>query len=589
MVLEDTKGKTVHHKPPDFNSVWTSSQLSCERYCYLIAQGIEGDFVESAVLDEGRLHEDDVIAKLQVKGVIVTDRQVTLRHPTLPLIGHPDGRVYIPPDMSSGILVPGTRYLLDVKCVSLGTQILKADLTWVNAGDLREGDKVVGFDENPDGGRRRLRESTVVSNNIEIMPALDTVLSDGSVLRSSSSHYWLTSRLSGEAERIVPPFWEKTSELSSGFIPKRDRFDWEASSYYLPKYFSVWEEDFSYEAGYLSASWDGEGSLFYSPSRPCWQLEFSQSENEMLERVKAYLDEKEFNYRTNDRITSSGKVNVLVTLQGGFAEITRFLGQFRPPRLLSKFHWEKQPFLQMKSLPEVEDVVDVGEKSLCVLQTTTGTFIAEGFASHNSFDRSFHQKAIKDFVGNFPHLYRQLQSYSLMSEDHEPVYVPAKNRASGEIHELVLDPDEEEWSKIETMITILDNAVHDPKFDYKYLHCPPADSISGRYCPYRVVGMCEHQTNIPNITEAQVVQALSDYQEGKTLEKIGGERKLEAKEIMAAYLKNHNITKMKIGDKVPMITDENSRSCDYDMLEQEDLVLYKKVVKKTPYQKFQIR
>ncbi|KKK75520.1 hypothetical protein LCGC14_2872880, partial [marine sediment metagenome] len=103
------------------NGVWTASQLSCERYCYLITQGIEGDFVESAVLSEGRLHEDDVIAKLQVKGLTVVDRQITLQHPILPLAGHPDGRIVIPSHESDHPFkelyaqFPNGKYLLDVK------------------------------------------------------------------------------------------------------------------------------------------------------------------------------------------------------------------------------------------------------------------------------------------------------------------------------------------------------------------------------------------------------------------------------------------------------------------------------------------
>ncbi|KKN68713.1 hypothetical protein LCGC14_0449040 [marine sediment metagenome] len=320
MVLEETKERTVHHNPPPFFGYWTSSQLGCERRCFLIARGIEGDFVEMAVTDEGRLHEDDVIAKLQVKGIIVYDRQVELRHPTLPLRGHPDGRVIVSPELAAAILSADT-YLLDVK----------------------------------------------------------------------------------------------------------------------------------------------------------------------------------------------------------------------------------------------------------------------------SMDRAFYLKAIKDFKGNFPHLYRQLQGYSLMSDDHESIYVPIKNRATGEIHELVLAPDEEEWIKIETMITLLSNANSDPNFDYKYLHCPSAESISGKYCSYRNVGMCEHQTNIPDVTDAEVVQALSSYEEGKTLNKQGEERKDSAKKTMIAYLKNNGVTSMKIGNKIVMVTKEGRRSCDLDKLKELAPDIYKLVAEETPYEKFQTR
>ena len=320
MVLEETKGKTIHHKPPAFSGLWSASQLRCERYCYLIARGIEGDFVESAVLQEGQLHEDDVIAKMTAKGLVVTDRQQLLRHPSLPLEGHPDGR-FVVAETTPDIRMPPGRYLLDVK----------------------------------------------------------------------------------------------------------------------------------------------------------------------------------------------------------------------------------------------------------------------------SMDRSFYYKAVKDFIGNFPHLYRQLESYSLMSEDHEPIFVPVKNRASGEIHEIILDPDEAEWAEIEAMVARLDSAIHTQDFNYMDLHCPSADSIAGKYCPYRAVGLCEHQTNIPNVTEAQVVQALSDYEEGMTLEKMGGERKSVAKGIMVAYLKNHKVTRMKIGDKTPTIAEGSRRSCNFDKLKETAPKIYDDVVSMSDYDKFEIR
>ena len=323
MVLEDTKGRTVHHKPPVFNGFWRASGLACERRCYLTAKGIEGDFVESAVLQEGLLHEDDVIAKLEAKGLTVTDKQQKLQHPTLPLEGHPDGRFVVTDQMLStlSIRIPAGNYLLDVK----------------------------------------------------------------------------------------------------------------------------------------------------------------------------------------------------------------------------------------------------------------------------SMDRNYYYKAVKDFRGNFPHLYRQLQAYSLMSEDHEPIFVPVKNRASGEIHEIILGPDEAEWAEIEAMLRRLESAVHTQGFDYMDLHCPPADSIAGKYCPYRAVGMCKHQTNIPDVTEAQVVQALSDYEEGKTLERIGKERKSDAKGVMMAYLKKHNVTRMRIGDKTPMTTEGSRRSCDIDRLKEIDPKTFDIVVTETSFEKFEVR
>lgn len=319
MVLEETKGRTVRHTPPEFTGDWSSSQLGCLRQMYLIAKGIEGDFYESAVLEEGRLHEDDIVAKMRVKGLNITDRFQELQHPGLPLKGHPDGRFVV--TGSEGLSIPEGRYLLEVK----------------------------------------------------------------------------------------------------------------------------------------------------------------------------------------------------------------------------------------------------------------------------SMDRSFYYKAIKNFIEFFPHLYRQLQSYSLMSEGHEPVFTPVKNRATGEIHELIFEPDQNAWREIEDWIRLLRQAILTDGYDYKQLPCPPTDSITGKYCPYRAIGMCEHQTNIPEVTETQVVQALSDYEEGKVLERQGGNLKDSAKTVIIHYLKKNNVRQIKIGDKMPMLTQGSRRSCDFDELRKQNPKLYDLVVKISEYDKFEIK
>ena len=315
----DSTERTVSHKPPEFTGFWSSSQLGCWRQMYLIAKGIEGDWYDSPVLKEGRLHEDDLIAQMAVKGVVVTDRFEELKHPILPLKGHPDGRFTVTQDMNLGI--PEGRYILEAK----------------------------------------------------------------------------------------------------------------------------------------------------------------------------------------------------------------------------------------------------------------------------SMDRSFYYKAVKDFKTNFPHLYQQLQSYSLMSEGHESVFVPIKNRATGEIYEYVFEPDPDTWDEIEKGMANLQVAIHTPGFDYKTLVCATPDSIKAKYCPYRDRELCESQTNIPEVTEQELVFAIQQYEEGKTVESHGSKLKADARKIAVAYITNHNLVTMTVAGKLVSIIPSSRRVCDFDKLRDLDSKIYDQVVDDSESDRFTIK
>jgi len=204
-----------------------------------------------------------------------------------------------------------------------------------------------------------------------------------------------------------------------------------------------------------------------------------------------------------------------------------------------------------------------------------------------SMDRSYWYKAVTDFILNFRHLYLQVQSYSLMSKQ-EPIYIPIKNRATGQIHELFFEPDPVVFAEIEAGIALLESAVQDKTFNYMTLSCSQEDSIKGRWCPYKKRGLCEHQTNIPDVTEAEVVQAISDYDEGRVLTRQGDKLKSEARKTVVAYLKRHGLDKIKVMGRTPRLTDMVRRNCDFERLLELDKTIYDEVVSESNYEKFDV-
>jgi hypothetical protein len=71
---------------------------------------------------------------------------------------------------------------------------------------------------------------------------------------------------------------------------------------------------------------------------------------------------------------------------GGLAQRTKFLGEIQPVRLINNFReqlWGKT--IQAIEYDRVVDVRPIGTQEVVMLETSTGTFLQEGFGSHNCY------------------------------------------------------------------------------------------------------------------------------------------------------------------------------------------------------------
>jgi hypothetical protein len=257
-------------------------------------------------------------------------------------------------------------FQMSYNCLTPDTRVLTEDLRYVEIGSVKVGDVLVGFDEESQikGAHRKIRDTTVTRVERILRPTYSIYLSDGTEVKASDGHLWLVSTA---GRRTV---WKRTDELTS-----TDR---------IFKVFDTWEHIDDYRTGYLSAAFDGEGHF----SRQA-VLGFSQRDNVMLSRVRVFLDELGFKYWERHETGTNNDVTVL-HIAGGRAEVSRFLGQIRPERLLKKVDLKsfgsigRHDFVgQDFEHPQVASVTFIGEKEVVALETTTKTFIAEGLASHN--------------------------------------------------------------------------------------------------------------------------------------------------------------------------------------------------------------
>lgn len=271
----------------------------------------------------------------------------------------------------------GLGELVYMRCVERSTPVLCKDLKWREAGDLEIGQEILTFDEKKEPGnhRRYWKHATITDNSIEKDTLYEIKLSNGDILKANKNHPWL-------AYKNDYLQWVTTEELVPGERGVKKS---------LPLITKPVRKKETYEAGFISAAFDGEGSLDRST------LIFIQKDNAMMKKVEKYLAMDGF--KTNKfekepgKQPSSFKSNESVyglRVLGGTSETLRFMQLYRPPRLLEKFI-ENLPSQIMRNYSgnrvEVESVKEIGIGEIAMLSTSAATHITAGYPSHNTYSR----------------------------------------------------------------------------------------------------------------------------------------------------------------------------------------------------------
>jgi ParB-like chromosome segregation protein Spo0J len=270
----------------------------------------------------------------------------------------------------------------DGYCVEETTPILRADLTWVPAGSLVTGDRIIAFDEFATGegsGRkqRRYRTAYVTSNLVE-PSELFLVKTDRGELRVTPDHPFLAKRCYGKGHYEAE--WIEAKDLKPSDIVV-----------YL---MDPWQVDRSWDAGWLSGFLDGEGTLSVNQTKKRDQQTFRlagyQRPGVIADRMVAEMTKRACTkVFTVDRTGHAKWSSMVMARIDRLTEVMRLLGSVRPDRLLEKGgeFWEGAA-LSSKLKGETQAVVqlvapcDAG--NIARLSTSTKTYIANGFAVHNT-------------------------------------------------------------------------------------------------------------------------------------------------------------------------------------------------------------
>ena len=262
-------------------------------------------------------------------------------------------------------------------CVTPDTRILLSNMQWVKASELSVGTRIVGFDEEPiktEGainGRRYLHDACVTALKTKKADVYEIEMEDGTTLQSTGEHKWLYHAGVGHGAK-----WIRTDQMESFLMSYKNK-----NGLSLPRYFNVAEAKKTYETGFLSAAFDGEGNFGFKKGG-CLQLCFTQKDNAMLSRVKEYLEGCNFSYG----ITIAKDETCTLYLTGGKSEVFRFLHETNPPRLIARFTSKilEQLTTYPLGLVRVLSIRLLGEREIVAFSSSTQTYIAEGFGSHNT-------------------------------------------------------------------------------------------------------------------------------------------------------------------------------------------------------------
>ena len=263
-------------------------------------------------------------------------------------------------------------------CLDPSTLVLTSDLRWVTLDGIREGDRLVSVDEFPRAGRgerRHFRESKVLVKAEKELPAYLIETTRGNVI-ASGEHRFLADAPCGYEYK-----WRS--------INRAERVDGRLREGYKIRMVTQLWGAVSYEDGWFGGIIDGEGCLRGGRKRSGVELVIAQLPGAVLERGEKYLSKYHYFHRTQELTKTSlgGKVDRLELYN--LSQLFEIIGKCRPSRFVNDISWWEGKALGGNEVGagygEILSIKSLGERKMIDLMTSTGTFIANGFVSHNSW------------------------------------------------------------------------------------------------------------------------------------------------------------------------------------------------------------
>ena len=263
-------------------------------------------------------------------------------------------------------------------CLRKGTLVLTADLRWIPIETVQPGECLVSCDEKIPRGKgfgRKMRLAVVEATRELEADTLRVVMSDGRLFEATPEHRFLCKVRGGQGYQ-----WRHVSDMRVGDEIRHVVHPWGEPSY---------------EDGWFSGLLDGEGSLRGRSDAGGSEVCVSQVPGAVLDRATKYLRDNNFWFRVEEDNRKSGDSSKLGNqpvhklVFNRISSIFRLLGKTQPSRFRARIDWWEGKELPNGDfhgghLAKIVAIEPAGVQKVYDLQTSTGTFIAEGLVSHNS-------------------------------------------------------------------------------------------------------------------------------------------------------------------------------------------------------------
>ena len=285
-------------------------------------------------------------------------------------------------------------------CLTPDALILMKDLTWKKLGSICVGDEVFSFDEEIKyKTSRRYRVGKVTYIKREIQDVYEVELENGDVIKTTANHKWLTRSKISSAYK-----WAETQEMwingTNVHGIRKPGPHTKNITTTVCKPFMVVTQDNSRESGWIAGMIDADGHVTQQKIhnedgtlRYGFRVGVAQCEKypvhckEIIRLIEKFTGNhkpcrQSMSKRTENRGIRCNYQAWQYLITGSNVEKLQFLMRVRPFKT-SQVDIEKLGKLKLQYDCKVKSIRYAGKQEIVVMETSTHTYIANGYAMHN--------------------------------------------------------------------------------------------------------------------------------------------------------------------------------------------------------------
>lgn len=286
-------------------------------------------------------------------------------------------------------------------CLTPDVLILTSDLRWEPLGNIRVGQKIFAFDEensHQSQPRRSWKLGEVTYIHRDIQEVYDVELENGDHVKTTGDHQWLVKSRNNYEWMATKNMWIHGVNIQG---KRKTGPHTEKTTTIVCKPFNVIQHEKTYESGWLAGMIDADGHICQQnihnadgSIRYGLRISVAQCEKypDLCHEIVRLIEKFTGNNKPCRQWMEKKDVpekgikckyqawQFLVT--GSNVEKLQFLMRIRPKKM-SKIDVDKLGMIRSKYNTKVKSITPLGKQEIVVMETSTHTFVANGYMMHN--------------------------------------------------------------------------------------------------------------------------------------------------------------------------------------------------------------